>query len=391
MSSSSTSDPMRLADFIEENLEQILQSWENFASTMTPAAANMSSAELRDHAEQMLRTIADDMRTAQTAEQSIQKSKGKGPHDPHDTAAELHALTRLMSGFTIEQIVSEYRALRASVLLLWSRRVKEGVEFELEDMTRFNEAIDQSLAESVVRFAASVNESQHIFLGILGHDLRTPLGAISLGAQVLLHTPDLDSKHVRIASRIYASVGRAKSIVDSLLDFTRSHFGGGIPIQYAKVNLRAVCAEMVDEVRTYHPDRSILFVASDVTGDFDKGRMEQVFCNLIENAVQHGDKTAAVRVSLGTVGANVRFSVHNQGDTIPADVIPQLFTPLKYLSPDLNANPYLHSGLGLGLYIAHEIVGAHRGKIEVTSTPVDGTTFTVTLPVHRAAEDARSK
>ena len=380
---------MRLADFILDNLEQILQSWEDFAGTITPAANNMTRVELRDHAEQMLRTIAEDLRMSQTAEESIRKSKGSGARGAEDTAAELHALTRITSGFTIEQMVSEYRALRASVLLLWSQRIKQGVEFELEDMTRFNEAIDQSLAESVVRFAKAVSESQQIFLGILGHDLRTPLGAISIGAEVLLHTPDLDSKHTRVASRIYASVGRAKSIVDSLLDFTRSHFGGGIPIQYGKVNLTAVCAEMVEEVRTYHPDRSILFAATEVTGDFDKERLEQVLCNLMENAIQHGDETTPVRVSLSTSGSEVCFSVHNEGDTIPQDAILQLFRPLKDYSAVAASSSYLRSGLGLGLYIAHEIVAAHKGRIDVVSTPELGTTFSVTLPLH--AGGSRSK
>lgn len=382
---------MRLADFIIENLEPILQSWEDFARTITPAATDMTAAELRDHAEQMLRVIAEDMRTPQTTEESIRKSRGYAPHGPGDTAAELHGLTRLMSGFTIEQMVSEYRALRASVLLLWSQRVKEGVEFELEDMTRFNEAIDQSLSESVIRFAKLVNESQHIFLAILGHDLRTPLGAISLGSEILLNSPDLDSKHTKVAWRIYSSVGRAKSIVDSLLDFTRSHFGGGIPIHCAHVNLTDICAEMVEEVRAYHPDRSILFEAGAVAGDFDKERMEQVFCNLIENAVQHGDQAAPVRVTLTTCGNEARFTVHNEGDPIPEDAMVQLFKPLKYASADEASNAYLRTGLGLGLYIANEIVIAHQGRIEVNSIPGNGTTFTVSIPIRRLTVGAKSK
>jgi signal transduction histidine kinase len=280
-------------------------------------------------------------------------------------------------------MVSEYRALRASVLMLWSQRVRQGVEFELEDITRFNEAIDQALAESVVRFAKLVSESQNIFLGILGHDLRTPLGAISMGAQVLLHTEDLSSKHKNIASRIYSTVGRAKSIVDSLLDFTRSHFGGGIPIQRSTVNLTAVCRDMVEEVRACHFDHSILFEADEVTGDFDRERMEQVFCNLMENAVQHGDHTVPIRVHLSTSEGNVTFSVHNQGNFIPEEVIANMFNPLKHWSANATNNPYLGSGLGLGLYIAHEIVAGHKGRIDVNSSAQDGTTFKVTLPVIR--------
>jgi signal transduction histidine kinase len=376
---------MRLADFILENLEPILQSWEDFASTMLPAAGGMNSVELRDHAEQMLRTIVADLRTKQTTEQATIKSHGRGPRGKEDTAAETHALIRLTSGFTIEQMVSEYRALRASVLLLWSKRIREGVEFELEDMVRFNEAIDQALAESVVRFANAVNESQHLFLGILGHDLRTPLGAISLGAEVLLRDENLDSRQTGIASRIYSSVGRARSIVDSLLDFTRSHFGGGIPVNRAEIDLTAICTGMVDEVRAYHPDRTILFKASEpLIGQFDAERMEQVFCNLIENAVRHGSDTTPIQVSLQAVPDGAAFSAHNQGAPIDEHVLPHIFNPMSHYPGHMLNKDNLGSGLGLGLHIAHEIVTAHGGKIEVESTPDQGTTFTVTVPLVKA-------
>jgi signal transduction histidine kinase len=372
---------MRLADFILENLEPLLQSWEEFASTILPAA-NLNSEALRDHAEQMLRAIAADLRTTQTTEQSISKSQGNGPRGNEDTAAETHALTRLMSGFTVEQMVSEYRALRASVLLLWSQRIKEGAGFELEDVMRFNEAVDQALAESVVRFAKAINESQHIFLGILGHDLRTPLGAISLGAEVLLQADGLDSKHTKIASRIYSSVGRARSIVDSLLDFTRSHFGGGIPINRAETNLAAICMGMIDEVRAHHPDRTIVSeVDEQLIGQFDAERMEQVFCNLMENAVLHGANMAPVVVNLHAAPDGVAFAVHNEGASIDENVLPHIFDPMSHHAGNAPNNRNLGSGLGLGLYIAHEIVTAHGGKIEVESAPDQGTTFRVMLPL----------
>lgn len=212
-------------------MERILQAWEDFAATVVPAAHTMNSLELRDHAGQMLAAIAKDLRTSQTLKQQIVKSHGKASVVQGETAAEIHALTRLMSGFTIDQMISEYRALRTSVLMLWSGHIKERVQFELEDMTRFNEAIDQALAESVARYSQAVRESQNIFLAILGHDLRTPLGAIGMAAELLTHNKELDSRHHKIMSRIDSSVGRAKNIVETLLDFTRSHLGGGIPIK----------------------------------------------------------------------------------------------------------------------------------------------------------------
>ena len=137
---------MRLADFIEQNLPQILGQWESFAASLLPAAAKMDAANLRDHAEQILRAVVQDLRTPQTLEQSLDKSLGRGDaaSTTGETAAQTHALLRASSGFTIRQLVAEYRALRASVLALWARAGPEGAN-TLEDMGRFNEAIDQAM------------------------------------------------------------------------------------------------------------------------------------------------------------------------------------------------------------------------------------------------------
>lgn len=374
---------LRLADFILENMERILQAWEDFASTVLPAGQAMDSTELRDHAGQMLAAIAKDLCTSQTRNQRIVKSHGKALTVRGETAAETHALTRLMSGFTIDQMISEYRALRTSVLMLWSGHMKERGQFELEDMTRFNEAIDQALAESVARYSQAVRESEHIFLGILGHDLRTPLGAIGMAAELLTHSKQLDSHHQKIVSRIDNSVGRAKNIVEALLDFTRSHLGGGIPVKRINTDLFAVCNAMVEEIRGHYPRRCILFESpGQMIGKFDPERMEQVFSNLIENAVKHGSAAAPVTVCLHASGKEIEFSVMNEGEAIPESDLLTIFNPMARHSEYASRDRGSSAGLGLGLYIAQEIVTAHQGKIEVRSTPESGTTFCVRLPRH---------
>ena len=150
---------MWLSHFILDHMESILQAWEDFAKTIEPPAFTMNSKELRDHASLMLKAIADDLRRPQTRLEQSEKSKGRGPRDKEDTAAETHAVTRLEAGYTIEQLVSEYRALRASVLHLWGDAEKNGLATEMADVTRFNEGIDQALAESVARFAEITKEA----------------------------------------------------------------------------------------------------------------------------------------------------------------------------------------------------------------------------------------
>jgi len=372
---------MRLADFILDNLEPILQSWEDFARSIPGASRSMDVDALRDHAEQMLRTIAEDLRNSQSVTEQIDKSIGKASESDGETAAETHAILR-HEAFSIDEMVSEYRALRSSVLRKWLQEIKSGTEFEVEDMTRFNEGIDQALAESVASYSRTVTTTRNIFLGILGHDLRTPLGAIQLGAEVLLLADNLSAKPTMLASRIFTSAKRANKIVTDLLDFTRSQSGSGIPVHQTAVNLAEVCEGMVEEVRAYNLERQITYDTSgNVTGLFDAPRMEQVFSNMISNAVHHGSKTGAIRVGMHVEQAHAVFTVHNQGEPIAKDAIADIFNPMSRHSQYAAGEHGPHSGLGLGLFIASEIVAAHKGTIVVESSAELGTTFTVRLPL----------
>jgi signal transduction histidine kinase len=373
---------MRLADFIIENIEPILQRWEDFARSMTPAADGMDAEALRDHAEQMLRTIAADLKKPQTEAARLSKSLGNGPSSISDTAAEIHADIRYASGFTIGQMVAEYRALRTSVLVLWMPADSESEEQKVEDIIRFNEAIDQALAESVVTYTEAVDAARNVFLGILGHDLRSPLGAISLGAEVLLRGGDLSPKSTKNVTRIQTSVIRSIKIVGDLLDFTRTHLGAGIPVRKRREDLGQACVDMVEEAREYHPGRDIeLHAEPGLLTDFDRPRMEQVISNLLGNALKHGDKHEPVTVNLEARDGFIVLSVHNAGPPIDEDAKASMFNPmirqLKAGNPEYGSG----AGLGLGLYIASAIVDAHEGDMDVVSTRESGTTFIVRLPL----------
>src|ERR1700679_2403300 len=130
---------MRLADFIKLEMEPILREWEAFAAAQLPAAADMDSLALRDHAEQLLRAIAKDISSPQNDEEREQKSKGRAarPMEARNTEAETHALLRAQSGFTMNQLGAEYRSLRASVLYLWTKACKAAA-IDPRDVYRFN-------------------------------------------------------------------------------------------------------------------------------------------------------------------------------------------------------------------------------------------------------------
>jgi hypothetical protein len=164
---------MRLFDFILQNMESLLDEWESLTRDILPAESDMEIGESRDHTEEMLRAIATDMQMPQTLWERANKSRGRKPREAVDMAAEGHALSRLASGFSINLLAAEYRALRASVLDLWLWDHKDWQPEDLSDVIRFNEAIDQALAEALDRYSEIVLMEQNVSLGILGHDLQT--------------------------------------------------------------------------------------------------------------------------------------------------------------------------------------------------------------------------
>jgi signal transduction histidine kinase len=376
---------MRLADFILANREPILAEWEAFARTCVPAGGPMDVAALRDHADAMLTVIAADLATPQGGRAQSEKSKGLAPSEDDDapTAAEAHGTGRARSGFTIAQMVAEYRALRASVIRLWTRAEGALDASDIEDLTRFSEAIDQALAESVLRFNEDVEQAKETFLAILGHDLRTPLGAISTSAEFLLDAGDLEAEvQRRLLTRIAGSATRSVTMVGDLLDFTRSRLGDGIPIVRAEMNLGKIVRDVVDEIAAANPERPIRVDSRvQLQGQWDAARLRQAFGNLIANAVQHGADGTTVTVDVRGAGGEVTVAVHNRGAVIPPEQLDGLFNPMKaQRGPRTAAARGPTGSLGLGLYIAEQIVQAHDGYIEVESSEASGTTFTVRLP-----------
>jgi signal transduction histidine kinase len=383
---------MRLHQFLRDHRESILAEWETFARTVSPASGSMDVTALRDHADDMLNVIAADLMTSQSADQQSDKSKGLAEDtDITSTAAEEHGAGRAISGFTIEEMVAEYRALRASVLSLWSREVGQLQADDLQDMIRFNEAIDQSLAESVTEFNENVVESKEMFLAILSHDLRTPLGAIYTSAKFMMEAGELKEPYHSLAARIVSSATRTMQMVGDLLDFTRSRLGGGIQVVRKKLHLGKLLHEAIDEISAAHPERSYhVDTRQEQEGEWDGPRLSQALTNLLGNAGEHAPPGTSVLVELAGTGDDVVITIHNMGAVIPSDQLDGLFNPMKSRKGPTSAAQRGPTGnLGLGLYIAERIVHAHGGRIDVESSETGGTTFTVHLPRRGPAAAAR--
>jgi len=380
---------MRLAAFIRSNVEHIAAEWELFAATLLPKE-EFSKSMLRDGIIDMLDEIAADMDSFQSDEQQQGKSEGEPRRYQHmEDAAERHALARVKMGLSSRQVISEFRALRATVVRLWQQDSTEINQSSLYDLTRFNEAIDQALTEAAVRYTTEIERSRELFLGILGHDLRNPLAAISGLAQLLPRAKDADRQR-EFASQILISVGRMSHMITDLIELARVRLGTGIAINPAPTCMRRVCASAVEEMKAIYPKRVFrLNCEEDIPGEWDQARMSQLLSNLLGNAVQHGEGHSPITVTARRGGNGVDIAVHNSGMAISPRLIPKLFDCLVQGAPGPRDAEDNSTSLGLGLYIAREIIVAHGGTIEVCSTEAEGTTFTAHLPP--ATPDAAGK
>jgi signal transduction histidine kinase/FixJ family two-component response regulator len=235
-------------------------------------------------------------------------------------------------------------------------------------------------AEAAEQAQRRVREFQERFVAMLGHDLRNPIAAIDM-ATGLLDQRAAESNDVaatRVLARIASSNRRMMRMVEQILDLSRSRIGGGLEINPAPMQLCTALAGVVDELRTAHPSQTIILVCAPIRGTWDRDRLEQVFSNLIGNAIHHGLADRPVTVRVDQDAETIHVDVHNEGPPIPEALRVTLFDPFRRGNRD--SRGARTAGLGLGLYISGQLVAAHGGQIEVRSSSAEGTTFRVTLP-----------
>jgi signal transduction histidine kinase len=226
------------------------------------------------------------------------------------------------------------------------------------------------------REAERVSDLQRLTLGVVGHDLRSPLQAIKMATEVLLRRGDLNDAQADSVRRIARSADRIAGIVRDLLDYTRARQGETLQVEREELNLDDVCRLVVLEMQSAHPDREIAFDSSgDLLGAWDPVRVGQVLSNLLSNALEHGAPTSPVRVSLTADKAAANITVFNEGPQIPLEARTFIFEPYRRADGSHRTG----RGLGLGLFIVREIARAHGGEVTVKSDDA-GTSFVVRLP-----------
>lgn len=368
---------MTLDEFIADNGAAIVSSWQDHAMTLLPGSKSMTALALQDHAREILDAIVVDMRTPQSRVQQHDKSLGGAERSSAArTAAELHAVLRAQSGFTINQLVAEYRALRASVL----RKFADGCRVTpetLDEIGRFNESMDQAIAESVRCYAVETERWRNVFLGVLGHDLRGPLNSILLSAN-LLSRMSSEERMLNVTHSVVRGGRRMRELLDDLLDYSRTSLGTGIPVTPHEVDVAALCKDELEQLQSGLPDCLLQYEGpQSCVGLLDASRIRQVISNLVINASKYGDPLRPITVQLKTDSSGMALAVKNFGEPIPEATQASMFELTK--RGDHGNDASSRTSLGLGLFIVREIVKGHGG--DITCTRRDGeTVFSATLP-----------
>lgn len=372
---------LQLADFIDARRVEIVSEWEVFARSITLAGRPMTGLELRDHADEILTAIVEDMRSSQSASSQAAKSKGRREGGALEQIGRIHAVLRIDNGFKVSHLVAEYRAMRASVLRLW-----EAVgTADPVGVTRFNEAIDEALSEAVTTFTDTTEAFRDQTLGVLGHDLRTPLATIVMASSSMLESDELEDDQRLMLTKIANAATKMTRQIADLIDLTKTRFGEVITIEPAPLDLEALCRQVVASTDARDADRTpavTLSTSGDLRGVWDANRLEQALLNLINNAIKHRAR-GKVKVTAHADGAEVVVAIHNGGPAIAPAVLAKILEPRirRVASPT-------DTFVGLGLYVSAQIAIAHGGTLTVTSTTDAGTLFSLRLPRTAAATPA---
>jgi len=370
---------MRLAEFMLQDMNQILADWDGFAAAQLPAAEYMTKLALRDHGEEILQAVARDLKTMQTGAAQPTNLLAPPPvvTDAPETAAQTHAILRAQQGFSIQQLAAEYRALRASVQRLYLNAVNHDMVV-LADIIGFNDIIDAVLTDSIGFFSAQMEVSRNLFLGMIGHDLRNPMQTIQASSRYL-SSLNAGEDISRVAGVLTSSAAAMRALLDDLVDFNRTKLGMGLEVTLSDACMQALCEEEIAAFCATHPQRHIeLVVNGNTRGRWDTTRTRQMIGNLVSNALTHGAQDGPVKVSVHGEDGYVRVEVCNTGPVIDQADLAWVFEPL--VRHRTRTRTGADDGLGLGLFIVHAIVEAHGGTIEVRSDTT-ATVFSVRLPV----------
>ncbi|MBK4994510.1 PAS domain-containing sensor histidine kinase [Pseudomonas sp. S37] len=304
-----------------------------------------------------------------------------------------HVITMLLNGVRRERPEGVYYELALFGTIERDRYEREllAARRRAEELLTQTTAAEAALKQAKVELAAAYKDAQRRaafaeqMVAVASHDLKNPLTAIRMAAQ-LLERGERSDKERRLLGSINSSSERAQRMIADLLDFASVRIGQGIVIRQRSVDLLKTVDQCVSELRVAFPHALIRHL-SRCSGsvELDPDRLQQMIGNLVANSVAYGDLHHPITLTTELVNGAAHVAVHNHGTCIPESLIPKLFEPMTRASD--RDDPV--RSVGLGLFIVREITEAHGGTITVASNAACGTTFTLRLPDNQAEDRSR--
>jgi signal transduction histidine kinase len=352
---------MTLASFIVDNIDRIIAGWTEPDTAATPL--------LRSQTRQILMALAADIDTASSPSGS-------------STVAVIRMVLRGAPDFDLLQVGDELRAMRNSVLRLWPARDAPADGTVLSQLLAFNESVDLAFREAAALHAQRVERTRSLFLGMLGHDLRTPLSAIDMACQYLQRDDVPAERKAEAVARIGRCSETLEGMIRDVLDFARSRLGKRMSVAVKPADIGTICTAALEQVRAAHPRCDFRHEASgNLDGSADSVRLRQAVWNLLDSAAKNGARGMPILFTATGGQETILLSVKSTGPAMSADTLRTLFDPIAQLAvADANPEGNPPADLGLELFIAREIVHGHGGEIDVIALDEGGMEFRVRLP-----------
>jgi PAS domain S-box-containing protein len=372
------------------------------AGLAIPELADWSVFELVKHGHVKCATVVhSDAERAADAQRRLLEARGAAPRPTTDDGARVYRLGRAADDDelgardpALHALLRRFEATTAIVVpfVVMGAPIAVATFAYGRESGRSHTAADLPVADEIARRVAQLVENALLqaelgkalayrerVMGVLGHDLRNPVSAVLSLSAALAQRGDVPERTKEGLRHIHASAARMEQMIATMLDFTQLRFRGAPPLVLESFDLEHLARAIVDELRAANPSREIALDArGELHGRWDAGRMGQVLSNLVGNALVHGARESQVHVNLTSEPERVAIAVTNRGPTIPREVLGKLFEPF-WQGANGGQNGAAPRGLGLGLFIAQQIVQAHGGDIAVRSQD-EQTTFTVRLP-----------
>jgi signal transduction histidine kinase len=387
--------PAEVAAHLCAERRTILTEWSQLVrqDAEIPQSQQLNDAELLNHLSVLFDRIVMALRQFR-AEGQDARTAGEDTVRPDEL--ETNVEMRLSRGYTLAEAIKEHMHLR-NVLVDHltaddAHAAQDALRLVHSALDRAVFSLGQAWEKQAMERADQAEAWRERFIGILGHDLRNPLSAIKMSAELVLRFGDAQEHRLRAAvtkylSRIVNNADRMNRMIADILDFACSRSGSSLPINPQETDLQEVVETVIDDLQVTHPERRFSQrVSGDVTGLWDRDRIFQVVANLVTNAVTYSPENTPVDIELVDMGADVQLTVHNGGPAIADAEMRWIFDPFKR-GKQADAGQR-KKGMGLGLYIVKSIATAHGGTIGVASSDEAGTTFTVRLPRRASSREA---